>query len=63
MLETSSGRTLILIKFIVSGNFQIVFCEILRLYRLDWEALTDKIMVLQEGRILFKQYIKNKPVR
>ncbi|CAH3035485.1 unnamed protein product [Pocillopora meandrina] len=48
MLETSSGRTLILIKFIV-------------LYRLDWEALTDKIMVLQEGRILFKQYIKNKP--
>ncbi|RMX42775.1 hypothetical protein pdam_00021901 [Pocillopora damicornis] len=49
MLETSSGRTLILIKFIV-------------LYRLDWEVLTDKMMVLQEGRILFKQYIKNKPV-
>lgn len=34
-----------------------------RLYRLDREVSIDETMVPHKGRLSFKQYIKNKPVR
>ena len=34
-----------------------------RLYRLDLDVSIDKTMVQHKGRLSFKQYIKNKPVR
>ena len=34
-----------------------------RLYRLDQEVSIDETMVPHKGRMSFKQYIKNKPIR